>query len=79
MTMPIKYPNRCLKDLFGYCGKGKVGTEMNSPNKEVSYVGTFGECLSSPESCKDYVNTKIVNPYCPELEKTKLRKVKTEA
>jgi hypothetical protein len=75
---PIKYPNRCLNHLFGYCEKNLKGSETRNPDGSVSFAGVSGGCPEDWTKCKSLVTNTIANPYRPELEGTKLKKVEPE-
>jgi hypothetical protein len=75
---PVKYPNRCLNHLFGYCKKGLKGSETRNPDGSVVFAGVSGNCPEDYTKCKSYVTNRVANPYRPELEGTKLKKVEPE-
>lgn len=75
---PVKYPNRCLNHLFGYCKKNLKGSETRNENGSVSFAGVSGGCPEEWTRCKSFVSNQIANPYRPELEDTKLKKIEPE-
>ena len=74
----LKYPNRCLNHLFAYCKKNLKGSETRNPDGSVSFVGVSGGCPEDWTKCKSLVTNQAANPSRPELEGTKLKKVKPE-
>ena len=73
MVMPISYPNRCIKDIFGYCkAHGIEGVEVQVDKETPAYHGSAGNCNNNPLDCKFYVTNTVANPYRPELEHSKL-------
>jgi len=73
----IKYPNRCIVDLFGYCKKKGIKGEpiTNQETKEV-YAGTAGTCDRNPAECSSYVTNTVANPFREELVGAKFQKAK---
>ena len=72
----IKYPTRCINHFFGYCSENVKGDVISVDN--MTFERTKGDCKKNWLECKSYVTNTIANPYRPELEKTKVRKVKIE-
>ena len=75
---PIKYPRRCLKDVFGYCATTKEGAKITNPDASITYTGSAGECAEDAAKCEHFITNKMANPYRMELEKSKLKIVHAE-
>ena len=74
----LKYPNRCLNHLFAYCKKNLKGSETRNTDGSIAFAGVSGGCPEDWTKCKSLVNNQVANPYRPELEGTKLKKVEPE-
>jgi hypothetical protein len=59
----LEITSRCLNDCLGYCAKNKTGTQVISPNGEISYLGYGAKCEEDWLVCVSHVKfTDIVKP-----------------
>jgi hypothetical protein len=59
----LEITSRCLNDCLGYCALNKTGTQVISPNGEISYLGYGAKCEEDWQICVSHRKfTDIVRP-----------------
>ena len=65
----LEVTSRCLNDCLGYCVLNKKGSQVISPNGEISYLGYGAKCEEDYQVCVSHRKfTDIVKPP-PKVEK----------